>query len=138
MKGKKYISIFIGLLIFVSLASAGLWTHFAQVKPTFNVEQSITIDGRAYNNPIVFEQNVIAGDTVTTEHILIIKCNQSVNITSTITSTNGINVSIKIDGQTTVFPVCLKPGKYPLTITYVFPVNLTPGKYKPIIKFGVE
>lgn len=137
-KSRKGAIIFLSILLISSIAIGGLWVYFAQVKPTFNVQQSITIDGKNHNEPIIFTHNVTAGDVLATFYNLKVNTLEPVNITATIATRPGVDITFELDGRPTTFPVRLRPGEYELSIIYTFDVQLKPGVYKPTIKFGVE
>lgn len=139
MKQKRYkkSALLLTLLLSVAVVGASVWTFFGRIDGDFTVRQAITIDGNNYNQPIRFQQNVTAGDTITRGHTLTILANGTVPITTVVSGRPGVNVSFTINGQPITFPINLSTGSYKLGITYNFPINLKPRQYVVTIQFGV-
>jgi hypothetical protein len=134
-KLRKMVGLAIIFLI-IGLAAAGLWTHFAKVKPEFNVKQSITLDNHSYNVPIIFTEDVIAGNVYRSDHIVNVLCDSQVNISVAIKSVNGLTISFECDGVPVTFPQYnISKGAYNLTIVWSFDIHMTESKYKPEITF---
>jgi hypothetical protein len=139
MRKKKIIVGIVLMLLLVGIVSAGIMSYFARVRPTFNVKQSVTINGKNYNEPIDFTEEVIAGNTVKKKYLLQVNCNNPVNISVKETIITGISITYHLDGVPIVFPLLeLEKGNYTLIITWEFSAKLTSGTYKPSITFSLS
>ena len=67
-RGKIGLAILVAAM-FISVASAGLLTHYNKVTTTATLSQSVFVDGKDYTDPITNEYNVTAGDCKSSHHL---------------------------------------------------------------------
>lgn len=125
------------LLIFSVSAISSLIDSFGKVKTELNLDQSVTVNGKLYNDPVIFTINGISGNTYTKDLIIENHCNVSVNISAISNTIEGIDtdilykyIPIGVD-PTVMFPLTLDPrSTYYLVIQYKTNPQLKPHKYK--------
>lgn len=133
---KRKLAVLLVILLGFTVVGASFWQYFASIEGNFTVEQAITIDNKTFEEPIIFNQHVIAGDRIKKSHVLEIRGNNTFNIDVNISGRPGVDVAFEIDGIGIIFPITLSTGVYNLDIIYNFQPKLKPGAYPVIIQFS--
>lgn len=119
------------LLIFSVSAISTVLNSFGKVKTDFELDQSVTINGHSYNDPVVFIINGTCGNTYNKSLVIENHCEKSVNISATSNYIEGIDTYIIYNNSIVSFPVTLEPETiYNVKIVYDTIPNLKPKKYK--------
>lgn len=124
-KSKKIFAIVL-ILLFVSVAAAGLLKYYAQMNIETNLQQAITVNGHKYNEPINFKIDMVAGDSVSKSIVVTNHANCSINVSTSNTAPKGLNISFFYAGQLVDFPVTIPHGSYKIDMVVSSDVRAKP------------
>ena len=140
MKKTKILCI-LSVLLLVGVVTGALINYFGRVETNITIKQSITIDHKSYDKPIVHNINLHSGDTKVFQHTIYNEanmCNVCIN-QSTIGLCDGLTLRIKHNGTVLQFPIELyHQSSILLDFEYHADINLKPKHYKVRTTFTVD